>query len=108
MSAALSNTDEWVEIGSEGQIEAYTVTPTDIGAGPEAPLALAYVQLDGVDTSMVNVLEGVDLSDPGAAAASLSVGDRVQAVSHPADEREGRITDFHYELQDDTPNGPDP
>lgn len=91
------DTDDWVEIGPEGRIESFTVTPNDLGAGPEAPFALAYVQLDGADTAMVNVLEGLDLSDPDAAAESLSVGDRVEAVPEPADEREGRITDFHYE-----------
>lgn len=94
------DTDEWVEVGPEGRIESFTVVPNDLGAGPEAPFTLAYVQLDGAHTSMVNVLKGLDLSDPDAAAESLAVGDRVEAAFAPADEREARITDFHYELTD--------
>lgn len=93
------DTEDWVEIGPGGRIESYTVTPHHLGAGPEAPFALAYVQLDGADTAMVNVLEGLDLSDPIAAAESLSVGDRVEVEMDPPEEREARITDFHYTLE---------
>ena len=91
------DTDEWVEIGPEGRVESFTVVPQDLGAGPEAPFALAYVQLDGAHTSMVNVVEGVDASDPESAAERLSIGTRLRAVFEPEGDREGRITDFHYE-----------
>jgi uncharacterized OB-fold protein len=92
------DTDEWVELGPEGQIESYTVVPHALGAGPEAPYALAYVQLDGADTAMVNELKGLDLADPDAAARELSLGTHVEATFRPPEEREGRITDFHYEV----------
>lgn len=92
------DTDEWVEVGPEGRIESFTVVPRHLGAGPEAPFALAYVQLDGADTAMVNLVEGIDLDDPEAAAERLAVGSRVTAVFADADEREARVTDFHYEL----------
>lgn len=92
------DTEDWVEIGPEGRIESFTVVPRDLGAGPDAPFALAYVQLDGAHTAMVNLVEGVDASDPAAAAEDLAVGTRVKAVFDPPAEREGRITDFHYEL----------
>ena len=92
------DTDEWVEIGPRGQIESYTIVPHALGAGPEAPYALAYVQLDGADTAMVNELKSLDLSDPPAAAENISIGTRVKATFLPAEERQARITDFYYEV----------
>ncbi len=93
------DTDDWVEIGPDGQIESFTIVPNPLGAGPEAPYAIAYVQLDGADTAMVNLLRGVDLDDTEAAADRLSVGTPVTTVFAPPAEREARITDFHYELR---------
>lgn len=93
------DTGEWVEIGSGGVVEAFTIVPNDLGSGPEAPYAVAYVKLDDADTAMVNEVEGVDLSDVDAAAEKLSLGTRLKATFDPADEREGEITDFHYELE---------
>lgn len=92
------DTTDWIQVGPEGHVESFTVAPRSLGAGPEGPLALAYVQFDGADTAMVNLVEGLDLSDPAAAAEELSIGTRVTAVFDPPDEREARITDFHYEL----------
>lgn len=92
------DTDGWREVGPRGRIESFTVVPRSLGAGPEAPFALAYVQLDGADTAMVNLVEGLDLDDPAAAAERLAIGTRVAAVFDPPDEREARVTDFHYEL----------
>lgn len=93
-----TDTEEWVELGPEGSIESFTIVPHKLGAGPEAPYALAYVQLDGADTAMVNKIKGLELSDPEAAAERLSMGTRVEAVFAPPENREGRITDFHYEV----------
>jgi len=94
------DTTRWVEIGPEGRVESFTIVPQDLGAGPDAPFALAYVQLDGAHTAMVNEVEGIDLSDVEAAAEELAVGTRLEAVFDPENEREGRITDFHYEPAD--------
>jgi uncharacterized OB-fold protein len=92
------DTDEWVEVGSEGRIESFTVVPEDLGAGPEAPFALAYVQLDGANTAMVNLVEGVDAAEPAVVAEQLVVGTRVATVFDDENDREARITDFHYEV----------
>jgi uncharacterized OB-fold protein len=92
------DTNEWVEVGPEGVIESFTIVPNDLGAGPEAPFALAYVQLDEADTAMVNVVEGLDLDDPAEAAETLAIGSRARAVFEPESERQARITDFHYEV----------
>jgi uncharacterized OB-fold protein len=91
------DTDEWVELGPDGHIESFTIVPNKLGAGPETPYAIAYVQLDGADTAMVNLLKGINLNDTEAAAKRLEVGTPVTTVFKPPDEREARITDFHYE-----------
>lgn len=91
------DTTEWVEIGPSGHIESYTIVPNELGAGPEAPYAIAYVQLKGADTALVNLLRGIDLSDPDSAAAQLEIGTPVTTEFKPESEREARITDFHYE-----------
>jgi uncharacterized OB-fold protein len=95
----LVDTDEWVEIGPTGHIESFTIVTEDIGTGPDPPFAPAYVQLEGADTAMVNLLRGLDLTDPEAAAATLGVGKPVRAVFAEPTERECRITDFHWELE---------
>lgn len=94
------DTDEWVDVGPGGRIESFTIVPEDLGAGPQAPFALAYVQLDNADTAMVNVVKGLDLSDPEEAAEQLSVETRVTAAFKPEDERKARVTDFHYEVME--------
>lgn len=98
-SRCFVDTDDWVEVGPGGRIEAFTVVPNDLGAGPEAPFAIAYVQLDGADTAMVNEVKGLDFDDVEATAASLEIGTRVTTAFKPAVEREARITDFYYELE---------
>lgn len=94
----LMDTDEWVEIGPAGHVESFTIVTEDIGTGPDPPFAPAYVQMDGADTAMVNLLRGLDLSDPERAAARLDVGTPVRAVFAAPADREARITDFHWEL----------
>lgn len=93
------DTAEWIEIGPGGRVESFTVVPDDLGAGPDAPFALAYVQLDGADTAMVNQVKGLDLSDTEEAASQLKIGTRLTATMKPESDREGLITDFHYELE---------
>jgi uncharacterized OB-fold protein len=85
--------DDWVEVGPGGVVEAFTVTRAEFPGYPPPPHALAYVRLDGAGTAMANFVEGLDLSaDP-----ALTIGDRVRAVF--AAERQGRITDFHFERE---------
>lgn len=88
--------DGWVEAAHEGEIEAATVVTAAFENLPAPPYAIAYVRLGGVSTAMVNFVRGMDLSDVPAAAAKLKPGTRVRVVFKH--EREGRITDFHYEL----------
>jgi len=91
---------DWVEVSPGDRVESFTIVPQDLGAGPDVPFVLAYIQLDGVHTAMVNEVGGIDLSDVEAAAEELAVGTRLEAVFEPESESEGRITDFHYEPAD--------
>jgi uncharacterized OB-fold protein len=88
--------DGWVEAGLEGTIEAATIVTAAFENLPPPPYAIAYVRLDGVSTAMVNFVRGLDLSDVPAAAKKLEPGTRVKVVF--AERRDGRVTDFHYEL----------
>lgn len=91
--------DSWVEAGSEGVIEASTIVVRGVEGPRKAPMAIAFVRLDGVDSAIANFVDGVDLSDQDAAMAQIAPGTRVRVVF--AKERAGRITDFSFVLADD-------
>ena len=90
------NSDEWVEVGLEGTIDAFTITMEKWPGNPDPPFAVAYVRLDGADTAMLNYVKGLDFSDLNATAKSLAIGNRVKVVFEEG--REGKITDFQYLL----------
>ncbi|MDA8373938.1 MAG: Zn-ribbon domain-containing OB-fold protein [Actinomycetota bacterium] len=90
-------TEEWVDVGPEGTIEAFTIVYEPFDGLPQPPYAVAYVTLDGASTAMANFVRGLDLSVPEVAARELAVGKRVEAVF--IDARKGTITDFHYRLK---------
>lgn len=90
--------DGWTEAGEEGVIEASTVVVRGFEGKRPTPVAIAFVRLDGVDSAIANYVDGVDCSDIDAAVTSIAPGTRVRVVF--ADEREGRITDFSFELLD--------
>lgn len=88
--------DDWVEVGPEGVIETFAVTYAAFPGYREPPHAIVYVRPDGADTAICNWIEGVALDDVDAATAALEPGTRVRAVF--AQDRQARITDFHWEL----------
>jgi len=87
---------EWVEVGNAGILEAFSIVGTKFPDLPDPPFVLGYVTLDGADTAILNHVTGIDLSDIEAAAKILLQQPRVRVVFK--DHREGRITDFHFEL----------
>lgn len=89
-----TETEEWVDLGSEGTIELFTIVYLKIPGLPEPPYALAYVRPDGADTALMNYVRGVELSDPQAAAEQMAIGSRVRVEF--AEERVGRVSDFHF------------
>jgi uncharacterized OB-fold protein len=90
-------TDGWVETGPSGVLEIFTIVGTQFPGLPEPPFLIGYVTLDGADTAILNYVRGVNLSDINAAAARLMKRPRVRV--HFSDTREGRITDFHFEIE---------
>jgi len=53
--------DNWMDVGNEGEITNYTVVRyRDKHLPKDPPYVLAMIRLDGADTSMVHVVEGVD------------------------------------------------
>ena len=89
-------TDGWVELGSSGTLELFTIMYLAIQGLPDPPYVLAYVRPDGADTAIGGFLEGVDLSSPQAATAQLQLGSPVTIEMR--DQREGRITDLYFRL----------
>jgi uncharacterized OB-fold protein len=89
-------TSELVEVGLQGEIELFTIVHHRIAGLPEPPYAIAYVRPDGADTAAVNFVRGVELDDSEHALERLRIGARVQI--RLADRREGRMTDFWFEV----------
>src|SRR5258708_22928132 len=69
--ACMEPTDEWIEVGTRGRLDAFTILATHFPGLPDPPLVLAYVTLEGADTALLNFPHGVDLADIDAAAARL-------------------------------------
>ncbi len=91
--------DTWVEAGLEGVIECSTVVVRGFEGKRPAPVAIAYVRLDGVDSAVANYIDDLDLSDFDTAIERIAPGVRVRVEF--VDEPEGRITDFAFRLVDD-------
>jgi uncharacterized OB-fold protein len=94
-----ADTDRWVEVGNTGIVETFTVVFQKFQGLPDPPYCIAYVRLDGADTSILNYVRGVEMSDAEAVRANLKVGTPVRVVVAPPDQRQGRVTDFWFEVQ---------
>lgn len=86
-----------VVLPTSGVIKGYTIVYADLPGYRKPPYAVAYVELDGANTSIGNYLEGVNLTDHVLATNEIAVGARASAIF--ASDRLGRITDFHWELE---------
>ena len=72
-SRCFVNAEEWVELGNEGVIEAFTVVRYGHPVQPvEAPFAYALIKLDGSDVGFLHLVKK-DLD-------KIGVGKRVRAV----------------------------
>ncbi|MEU6323823.1 OB-fold domain-containing protein [Streptomyces sp. NPDC047009] len=91
-------TTDWVEVGTEGVIEMFTVVYEPFRNLPEPPYALAYVTLDGADTALVGYVRGVDLTDQKKATEALAIGTR--AVVRFSDTPTGTVADYWFEPAD--------
>jgi uncharacterized OB-fold protein len=91
-----AQTEEWVKVGREGKIQAFTIVYEKFEGLPDPPYTIAYVLLNGAGTAMVNFVKGLDLSDLNGALGQIKIGTKVKVVFKK--KREGRITDFWYEV----------
>ena len=91
--------DGWVEAAEEGVIECSTIVVRGFEGKRPAPVAIAFVRFDGVDSAIANYVDDIDLSDFDAAMKRLEPGARVRVrfVDNP----EGRVTDFSFVLQEE-------
>ena len=92
--------DDWVPVGPEGVVEAFSITYAELPGYKDPPYAVCYVRPDGASTAIGNWVVGVDLDVAEAAALRLAIGTRARAVF--AIERSGRITDFSWTPVDDS------
>jgi len=88
------DTTDWVEVGKEGRVEAFTVVFQKFKGLPDPPYCIAYVLLDGADTAILNYVRNVDWT-PENVPQNIKVGDRVKVVFK--EQKEGKITDFWFE-----------
>ena len=82
--------DEWVDLGTEGYIYAFTVVKLpyidpNTGEPIKVPRTDIYVKLDGADTCLMHWLDEID-------ETKITVGARVKAVFK--EERRGTIHDI--------------
>ena len=88
---------DWREVGLGGTLEAFTFLMLPVAGLPPPPIAVGYVKLEGASTAVLNLIEGVDLSDLDAAGARLLKRPRVRVRFK--EKCEGRITDFGFVLE---------
>jgi len=82
--------EDWVEVGSEGMVESFTVLHVTLDGTPlDEPDVLALIQLDGADSVLVHRLGDVSLDE-------LRIGMRVKAVFEPRRKRKGGILDIRH------------
>jgi hypothetical protein len=86
--------DEWVEVGHQGTLEAFTICYVPFLGLPQPPVAMIMVKLDGADTGLQHLLGGVDLSDPDKSRELVKIGMRVEAVWR--EQRRGEILDIQH------------
>ena len=80
--------DNWVDVKNTGEVTNFTVVRYDDKHLPKkAPYVLAMIKLDGADTPLVHVVEGIDLD-------KAKIGMKVQAVF--ADETTNTIMDIDH------------
>ena len=96
--------EEWVELGLEGTLMAYTImylplTDPTTGKPHEPPFVYGSIKLDGAD-SVLDHLVNVE-PDP----EKLKVGMRMKVVLRPREERIGDLSDIMYLTHADGPDG---
>ena len=87
-------TNEWVEVSSEGVLENFIITYRKFYGLPDPPYVTGLIKLDDSDEAILHFVGGIDISTPSKALKILKPGIRVRAVW--AEKRKGSITDIKY------------
>jgi uncharacterized protein len=88
VNAALSKLDEWIDVGTTGEVHTFTLLFKDYdGSEREEPIVIAFIRI--ADGGLVHRLDEVALDD-------IYIGMIVEAVFKPKDERQGSILDIEY------------
>jgi len=89
------DTDEWVEVSSEGIIKTWVMITFEFtGQVQKPPYIEAMIDLDGADTSFNHLIGGIDLNDFSKVKERVKIGGRVKAKW--AKDRKGDIHDIEY------------
>jgi len=91
------DTDRWVEVQPRGVIETFTVVYQKFRGLPDPIYCIAYVLLDGADTSILNYVRVPHLNEADLIKSRVKVGQRVKVVFASEESRTDRITDFWFE-----------
>jgi uncharacterized OB-fold protein len=86
--------EEWVEVGQQGTLEAFTICYARFTGLPKPPYCLILVKLDGADSALQHLLGEVKLGDVRQATQHIQIGMRLEAVWQG--ERRGRIEDIKH------------
>ncbi len=82
------DTDQWVEVSGEGEIETFTVVRRDTPIQPmKSPFVYAVIRLDGATSGLIHMLGEVEPDQ-------VKEGMRVKAVF--SEERKGSLLDIAY------------
>jgi len=86
--------EDWVEVGQQGVLEAFTTCYARFTGLPDPPYCLILVKLDGTDSALQHLLGEVELEDIDRMKQAVRIGMRLEAVWR--EEREGGIQDIRY------------
>ncbi|MFX1417177.1 MAG: Zn-ribbon domain-containing OB-fold protein [Promethearchaeota archaeon] len=91
---------EWIQLKQEGIVHTFTIAGwSGKSSLKRLPFVLAYVIVDGCKTAIANELRGIDPWD-------AEFGMPVKVVWKPKNERQGTVTDWHFEPADGWMPGP--
>lgn len=92
----LAKLDDWVDVGTRGQVHTFTLVYQNVDGSPRAnPELVAFISLG--DGGLVHRLGGID-------PEAVEIGMEVEAVFRAKEDREGSILDIVY-FRPATPGG---
>lgn len=85
---------EWIKLKEEGIVHTFTIAGwSGKSSLKHLPFVLTYVIVDGCKTAIANELRGI-------ASWDAEFGMPVKVVWKPKNERQGTVTDWHFEPVD--------